>query len=45
MDTLLMSLYLLHELGGFWEAGEIAVLGVILQLIKEEKYNEARYKW
>ena len=46
MDTLLMSLYLLQELGGVcWEAGEIPILGVVLQLIKEEKYAEARYKW
>ena len=46
MDTVLMSLYLLHELGGLcWEAGEIPVLGVVLQLIKKEEYAEARYRW
>ena len=45
MDTLLMSLYLLYELGGLWEAGKNDVLLGIFQLMKEEKYDEARYKW
>ena len=45
LDTVLTSMYLLYELGGFWEAGENGILRGIMRLLKEEQYDEARYKW
>ena len=45
LDTVLTSIYLLYELGGFWEAGENDILRGIMRLLKEEQYDEARYKW
>ena len=45
MDTLLMSLYLLYEMGGLLEAGENDVLRGIFQLMKKEKHDQARYNW